>query len=381
MKDLVVFLLALVLQGICAANVTVSGSHLHRLFNGQVEAVSKSTVDRRSWKASMSREEYRERKRDAKRSLLEEQRRLKEGRRQRQLQERLERRNLVEQHQQHDQNLVHTSRLQPFLRGADRHLQLSNHMQLAQNWFNSHPLAPNITATERQQLMTMAAFYYSTGGNNWFLRDNWLSYVTNECFWYNQALEASCNPNNFLVELELEENNLGGFLMTEIHELYNLQKLDLETNSIRGTIPTEIARLEELTIKENNFTGPIPTEFGMLLYLEELDLSENQLTGTLPDTLGNMTSLETLDLYFNLELNGTIPANIWTLPELEELKLEFNYFRDTIPTTIGLSTSLEDLNLEHNYFFGPIPTELGNITSLIEIELEHNDFTGTCTFT
>jgi Leucine rich repeat len=406
MKYFGVFAMAVGFFGnFCSADVNNSGSYGPSLSNGQVEDTSEYKVDRRSWKASLSREEYREHKRLAKRNLLEEQRRLKETRAKRHIQQRLEIRDLKKLDQRRDQ--AHNYRRRPYFRRTDRRrLQLSNHMQLAENWLNSHPNFVNISNTEKEQMRAMAAFYYAAGGANWFGRDNWLSYVTDVCEWFNQALQDACNPNKFLVELELNENNLGGFLMTEISELYNLHKLDLEGNSMRGTIPTEIARLflledlnldtnqmsggiptvlglmtslEELTLKENKFTGPIPTELGMLLYLEELDLSENQLTGTLPATLGSLTSLEVLDVYFNFEMNGTIPASIWTLPELKELVLEFNFFRDTIPTTVGRATSLEVINLQDNYFFGPIPTGLGNLTSLEKLYLEGNDLTGTCT--
>jgi Leucine-rich repeat (LRR) protein len=90
----------------------------------------------------------------------------------------------------------------------------------------------------------------------------------------------------------------------------------LNSNNLRGTIPTELAyvtMLERLDLGENELYGPIPTEFGQLIDMEKLSLSGNMLTGTIPSQLSNMVNLELLYLHGNDFSGISIPKEICTL--------------------------------------------------------------------
>lgn len=76
--------------------------------------------------------------------------------------------------------------------------------------------------------------------------------------------------------------------------------LNLSDNELTGAIPAEIhdlSNLEELNLSNNRMTG-IPAEVGQLRKLKVLNYANNQITG-LPMELGNLTQLEVLDLSGN----------------------------------------------------------------------------------
>lgn len=86
----------------------------------------------------------------------------------------------------------------------------------------------------------------------------------------------------------------------EVLKDHSLVRLDLSNNALTGAIPAEIhdlSNLEELDLSNNQMTG-IPAEVGQLRKLKILNYANNQITG-LPLELGNLTQLEILDLSGN----------------------------------------------------------------------------------
>jgi|SRR3989344_1575345 len=76
--------------------------------------------------------------------------------------------------------------------------------------------------------------------------------------------------------------------------------LDLSNNNLTGALPAEIhdlANLETLDVSDNQMTG-IPAEVGQLKHLKVLNYANNKITG-LPNELGNLTQLEIMDLSGN----------------------------------------------------------------------------------
>ena len=69
--------------------------------------------------------------------------------------------------------------------------------------------------------------------------------------------------------------------------------LDLDDESLTGTIPSELGTLYELTtldLSDNSLTGSIPRELGWLYNLAQVRLSGNSLTGCLPVALRDVAS-------------------------------------------------------------------------------------------
>lgn len=84
--------------------------------------------------------------------------------------------------------------------------------------------------------------------------------------------------------------------------LYHLVDLSLQGTNRIGTIPDDLALLDNLRLIDlsNNFlTGQIPDEFGNLVSLKFLILKNNDLTGQIPSALQSLTNLDTLVLDSN----------------------------------------------------------------------------------
>ena len=74
--------------------------------------------------------------------------------------------------------------------------------------------------------------------------------------------------------------------------------LDLQYNSLTGTIPTSLTKLTSLSslwLGYNNFNGGIPSGIGALTNLVYLDISQQMgtvpLSGMIPTTIGSLLSL------------------------------------------------------------------------------------------
>ncbi|XP_075667290.1 receptor-like protein EIX2 [Castanea sativa] len=99
------------------------------------------------------------------------------------------------------------------------------------------------------------------------------------------------------VELEYEENL--GFVKI----------IDLSSNNLSGSIPSEISVLSELcflNLSQNQLIGKVPEKIGIMKKLESIDLSQNHLSGEIPLSLSSLTFLSHLNLSYN-NLSGKIP--------------------------------------------------------------------------
>ena len=122
----------------------------------------------------------------------------------------------------------------------------------------------------------LVALYNATGGENWTIKDNWLSdRPLGE--WHGVAtLEGR------VTLLDLTNNDLKGELPAELGNLSRLMTLYLGWNQLTGGIPVELANLTWLAgldLRMNQLIGEIPTAFDELSYLGVMKLAGNQLTG------------------------------------------------------------------------------------------------------
>ncbi len=180
-----------------------------------------------------------------------------------------------------------------------------------------------VTAVERDALV---ALYNSTDGASWTNNDNWGFGDPCDNSWYG----VSCT-GTLVTWLNLASNQLTGTIPTEIGSLTNLTSLNLGSNQLTGTIPAEIGSLTNLAslrLSGNQFTGAIPTEIGSLANLTSLNLYSNQFTGTIPAEIGNLTNLTVLGLGNN-QFFGDIPLNFTNLTMLIQLYLIPNYLTNT----------------------------------------------------
>ena len=214
--------------------------------------------------------------------------------------------------------------------------------------------------------------YHSTGGEEWIMRDGWLTDAPLS-EWH--GVSAS---GGRVTHLDLHENNLQGQLPSELGGLSNLEWLYLSRNELTGQIPPELgglSNLEELYLPHNELTGPIPPELGGLSNLTWLSLSDNELTGSIPPELGGLSNLTWLSLSRN-ELTGSIPPELGGLSNLEYLYLPHNELTGPIPPELGGLSKLKELELRNNELTGSIPPELGELSNLTGLWLLDNELTG-----
>jgi Leucine-rich repeat (LRR) protein len=229
-----------------------------------------------------------------------------------------------------------------------------------------------VTEIPSTECEALVALYNSTDGDNWKYNSGWLENNT-PCSWS----RVTCSGGH-VSEIDLWSNSLTGSIPTELGNLSNLTILSLSSNDLTGTIPTELGNLSNLTslyLYSNELTGTIPTELGNLSNLSYLSLGNNDLTGTIPTELGNLSNLTSLSLGSN-DLTGTIPTELGNLSNLSYLSLGNNDLTGTIPTELGNLSNLEYLYLYNNDLTGTIPTELGNLSNLTKLFLHSNQLCG-----
>mmetsp|Transcript_21885 Transcript_21885/g.32336 ORF Transcript_21885/g.32336 Transcript_21885/m.32336 type:complete len:682 (-) Transcript_21885:28-2073(-) len=182
----------------------------------------------------------------------------------------------------------------------------------------------------------------------------------------------------FVVQLDLEENGLSGSLPGEIGFLSDCTVLSVYGNDLSGTIPTTIGQmvaLNKLWLEDNEFTGSLPTEIGLLRNVDDLSFYENQIEGIIPTEIGMLTRLERLWAN-NMRITGPIPSEIGLLTNLENVYLDVNFLSGGIPSELGLATNLRDIRLFRNGLGGNIPTELFSLSNLEIAYLDTNRLSG-----
>ncbi|GMY17872.1 leucine-rich repeat receptor-like serine/threonine-protein kinase BAM3 [Fagus crenata] len=222
----------------------------------------------------------------------------------------------------------------------------------------------------------------------------------------------AANQNNFdgeipsgitrnLRTLDLSYNNLSGFIPSDMLSHSNLQTIDLSYNMLTGPIPSKISQnlvrlrlgsnflngtipsatfgnlnnLVYLELENNTLTGSVPPDLGSCKNLSLLSLSGNQLSGTLPGKLGDLGQLQVMKLQSN-NLVGEIPVEITRLQKLSIMNISWNSLSGLIPPTISELQNLNNLNLQGNKLSGVIPHTIGSMNSLIELQLGGNQLSG-----
>ncbi|KAG7959936.1 hypothetical protein I3843_10G094300 [Carya illinoinensis] len=195
---------------------------------------------------------------------------------------------------------------------------------------------------------------------------------------------------NYLIDLSLFRNELGGPVPTTIGRLHKLQGLFLYGNRLKGSIPYtlyHLGSLNTLRLSGNELYGHIPACIDNMTSLRNLDLGFNQLTSSIPLSLWRLTYLLLVDLS-STSLNGPLSLDIGNMIVLRILDLSKNQITGHIPVTIGglkngsIHTavselvSLELLDLSYNNLYGEIPKFLEKLSFLKHLNLSFNKLQG-----
>ncbi|KAG8634314.1 inactive LRR receptor-like serine/threonine-protein kinase BIR2 [Manihot esculenta] len=124
---------------------------------------------------------------------------------------------------------------------------------------------------------------------------------------------VSCwnDQENRIINLELRDMDLAGQLPESLKYCKSLQNLDLSSNALSGTIPSQICTwlpyLVTLDLSNNDLSGSIPPDLVNCTYLNNLILSNNRLSGPIPFEFSSLARLKKFSVANN-DLTGTIPS-------------------------------------------------------------------------
>ncbi|MCF0058298.1 T9SS type A sorting domain-containing protein [Dyadobacter sp. CY356] len=229
----------------------------------------------------------------------------------------------------------------------------------------------SVTVSSGQTLeddrLALLSLYNSTNGAGWINKTGWNPggpTGDSPCGWFG----VTCKDNR-VTELNLENNSLTGSLPADIGNLSALVSLNLKGNdplwlqgaylTISGTIPAQIgnlSNLEYLDLGGNKFSGSIPSSIGNLIKLTYLNINYvpvdvgfdpiGTLEGSFPSSLGNLVNLKYLDLSLQ-NLNGSIPDVFYNLTSLEYLNLAGNLLSGSIPPSFSQLSNITLLDLSY----------------------------------
>ncbi|XP_052209780.1 probable inactive receptor kinase At4g23740 [Diospyros lotus] len=147
---------------------------------------------------------------------------------------------------------------------------------------------------------------------------------------------VTCNHDKSrVIALRLPGFGFQGLLPSNtLGQLSALEILNLASNGVSGSFPSEFSRLGKLTslhLQFNDFSGPLPVDFSVWNNLSIINLSNNGFNGSIPSSIASLTHLKALNLANN-SLSGEIPD--LDLPNLQLLDLSNNNLTGTIPQSL-----------------------------------------------
>lgn len=213
----------------------------------------------------------------------------------------------------------------------------------------------------------LVRFYETCNGDSWHRNNNWMDDDASVCTWFG----TTCDDDENLVQLELQDNNLKCTIPDEVFYLPSLEVFDVSGNSdvsvgFKGIDPDAAADLEQLYLKDTLVESLDGIE--VFSSLEALGANGVALTGDFPSQLFLLTDLTALDLSDNF-LSGTIPNEIQTLNNLRFLLLSHNLLTGTLSNSIGGLKDLSQLLIAYNDLTGTLPAELTQLDRLTFLAL------------
>ncbi|KAK6256127.1 Protein kinase domain - like 10 [Theobroma cacao] len=244
---------------------------------------------------------------------------------------------------------------------------------------------------------------------------------TDPCKWSHVV----CSEDKRVTRIQIGHQNLQGTLPSNLQNLTELERLELQWNNISGSVPSlnGLSSLQVVMLSNNRFTSFPDDFFSGLSSLQSVEIDKNpfsaweiphslknasalqnfsansaNISGKIPDIFGpdEFPGLTILHLAFN-SLEGELPSSfsgspiqsLWVngqesngkltgsiaviqnMTSLKEVWLQSNSFSGPLPDFSGLK-DLQSLSLRDNSFTGPVPISLVNLGSLKTVNLTNN---------
>ncbi|MBL7959561.1 fibronectin type III domain-containing protein [bacterium] len=220
-----------------------------------------------------------------------------------------------------------------------------------------------------QDSLALVALYDSTGGPTWTNKTNWKTNnpITN---WAGVGVTGGR-----VVSVELDNNNLVGFIPSAIGNLTAMYYLRLGFNQITGQLPNSFSNLiglEYLLMENNLLNGALSSSVGAMTNLKQISLENNGISGALPPEMGNLTNVFYVNISNN-NLTGAIPTSFGNLGKLEQLYLFDNLLTGDLPPQIVNASKIKVLSFGANRLTG-LPN-LNPLDSLQSLSVELNRLT------
>ncbi|KAH9746956.1 hypothetical protein KPL70_004579 [Citrus sinensis] len=159
------------------------------------------------------------------------------------------------------------------------------------------------------------------------------------------------DPFNYLTTSWNFNNNTEGFICQftgvdcwhpDENKVLNIRLSDM---GLKGQFPRGIERCTSLTgldLSSNNLSGSIPSDISSRLqYVTSLDLSSNSLSGEIPSGLANCTFLNVLKLNNN-RFTGKIPPQLGLLNRIKTFSVASNLLTGPVPSFANVNFTAED---------------------------------------
>ncbi|XP_027338050.1 probable inactive receptor kinase At4g23740 [Abrus precatorius] len=145
-----------------------------------------------------------------------------------------------------------------------------------------------------------------------------------------------CNiDQSRVIALQLSKAGLSGPIPANTLSLLSaLQTVNLTSNNITGSFPSDFSQLKNLTylyLQFNKISGPLPSDFSVWKNLTVANLSNNSFNGSIPFSISNLTHLTSLVLANN-SLSGATPD--LNIPSLQDLNLANNNLSGVVPKSL-----------------------------------------------
>jgi hypothetical protein len=263
-----------------------------------------------------------------------------------------------------------------------------------------------VAGSVAQDRVALEALYGATGGSGWHDSTGWLS-SSDLGSWYG----VETNSAGRVVRVDLQGNNLRGFLPSEIGALDRVEYFNVKLNRLEGELPAEIGGMVSLTHlllngrsfdmheknlphpgkppggsgttdRSNNFYGSFPSSIGdleNLLYLEAsgTGLEEHTgFTGSLPSSIGNLHSLR--GFYIGFNSFDDLPSSLKQLNDLRFLGIGYMNGKLDGFNGLGWLSGLDSLRVAwigNNRYGGELP-DLSRSSDLQLLAVDRAGFSG-----